>query len=163
MEFQNVTSRDRGAVETLSVLATAILREYYDPIVGAEQNSYMLDRFQSVHAIDEQLAHGYTYFLALSGGENIGFLAFYPRDGALYLSKLYLRREDRGRGHGREMLDFVKAQANAMNLAAIELNVNKHNETTRIYEKMGFVRIRSEKNDIGSGYFMDDYVYRLTL
>ena len=45
----------------------------------------------------------------------------------------------------------------------MELNVNKHNDTIRIYEKMGFRLLRSEKNDIGSGYYMDDYVYRLEL
>jgi len=30
-----------------------------------------------------------------------------------------------------------------------------------IYEKLGFKILRSEKNDIGQGYYMDDYVYRL--
>jgi hypothetical protein len=28
-----------------------------------------------------------------------------------------------------------------------------------IYEKLGFVRVRDEKNDIGHGYYMDDFVY----
>ena len=48
-----------------------------------------------------------------------------------------------------------------MGFDSIELNVNKNNETTGIYEKLGFKRIRSEVIDIGKGFVMDDYVYEL--
>ena len=59
------------------------------------------------------------------------------------------------------MLEFVVSKAKELQLHAIELNVNKYNPSTKIYEAMGMTRIRSEKLDIGGGYFMDDYVYRL--
>ena len=44
-------------------------------------------------------------------------------------------------------------------LDGIELNVNKHNSACRAYDRLGFEIIRSEKNDIGNGFYMDDYVY----
>ena len=163
MQFESVTLEDTAAINELSALATSILREYYDPIIGKAQNDYMLEKFQSVRAIHGQLEQGYRYYFAVAEGRRVGFLAFYPRGNALYLSKLYLLRQERGRGYGRAMMDFVVASARAQGLEAVELNVNKRNETTRIYEKMGFRILRSEKNDIGGGYDMDDYVYQLTL
>ena len=33
----------------------------------------------------------------------------------------------------------------------------------RVYEKLGFTVARAEKNDIGSGFFMDDHVYALNV
>lgn len=39
------------------------------------------------------------------------------------------------------------------------LNVNKDNSAVKVYERLGFVRIREEENDIGQGFFMDDFVY----
>jgi len=152
---------DEEQIEKMSALATAIIREYYDPLLGTAQNDYMIKKFQSVHAIREQLEHGYNYAFVKANGEPVGFMAFYPRGGAMYLSKLYLRADMRGRGFSRDMLAYVKEQAEKAGLSAIELNVNKYNKTTEIYEKLGFVRIRDEKNDIGSGFYMDDYVYRL--
>ena len=68
-------------------------------------------------------------------------MAFYPRGGELVLSKFYLVKAMRGRGYARRMLDFVLENARAL----------------------GFVRVREEKNDIGGGFFMDDYVYRYAL
>ena len=59
------------------------------------------------------------------------------------------------------MLDFCLKNAKEDGLNAIELNVNKMNASVAIYERFGFKRIRSECNDIGHGFFMDDYVYRL--
>ncbi|MBR1443062.1 MAG: GNAT family N-acetyltransferase [Firmicutes bacterium] len=93
----------------------------------------------------------------------MGFPAFYPRCDAMYLSKLYLKKEYRGKGFARAMPAFVINAAEKENKKAIELNVNKNNVSILIYEKLGFVKIRDEKNDIGNGFFMDDYVYRLEL
>ena len=164
MEFQPILPGDAAGIETLSALATRIVRAYYDPIIGVEQNDYMLARFQSVPGITAQLADGYHYYIARDEtGRDIGFLGFYPRGDELYLSKLYLDESARGHGYGRQMFDFVCAHARALGKAAVTLNVNKENPTTQIYERLGFVRWRAEKNDIGSGYYMDDYVYRYEL
>lgn len=93
----------------------------------------------------------------------VGFLAFYPRDNALYLSEFYLYESERGKGYFRQMLEFVISGAKKLNLNGIELNANKKNSACRAYESLGFKIVRSEKNSIGNGYFMDDYVYRLEL
>lgn len=39
------------------------------------------------------------------------------------------------------------------------LNVNKKNPAAAVYRHMGFQLLREEKNDIGNGFYMDDYVF----
>ena len=163
MTFQKLSISDPDGVREMSRVATAIVREHYDPILGTTQTDYMLEKFQSPAAIRGQLEHHYRYFFIREEGRDLGFVAFYPRENAMYLSKLYLRSEERGRGRARGIIDFVAGHARALGLGAIELNVNRFNRTVAIYEKLGFRRIREEKNDIGSGFFMDDFVYRLEL
>ncbi len=90
-------------------------------------------------------------------------MAFYPKKDSMYLSKFYLYRNERGKGYARSMMGYVKDEAKKQGLGRIELNVNKNNSACRIYEALGLRMIRSEKNDIGSGYFMDDYVYGLDI
>ena len=46
---------DDKEISEMSKMATEILREYYDPIIGKEQNDYMLELFQSEDAIRDQL------------------------------------------------------------------------------------------------------------
>lgn len=58
------------------------------------------------------------------------------------------------------MMKFVESNAKEQGLKGIELNVNKENDACRAYEKLGFKIVRSEKNSIGNGFYMDDYVYR---
>ena len=163
MVFEKLSFCDEGAVEEMSAIATAIVREHYDPILGKEQNDYMLKKFQSYDAIRGQLEQGYRYYFVGDKAHRLGFMAFYPRGGAMYLSKLYLYKDERGKGYSRRMIDFVAAEARAEGLSAIELNVNRFNGSVDIYEKLGFTRIRSEKIDIGSGYYMDDYVYSMSV
>ena len=152
---------DAKEITEMSQMATAILREHYDPIIGKEQNDYMLNMFQSENAIRDQLAHGYRYYFVREGDKDLGFLAFYPKENCLYLSKLYLYKDQRGKGFSRQILEMLKTQAKELGLNRIELNVNRNNPSVAIYESLGFAVAREEKNDIGNGFYMDDYVYAI--
>ena len=164
MTFQKLSISDPDGVCEMSRVATSIVREYYDPLLGTVQNDYMLEKFQSVRAIKEQLEHGYQYYFLCDGGKTVGFCAFILREDCLYLSKLYLYASERGKGYARATLNFLIEEAKKAGKDAIELNVNKYNDhSIFVYEKLGFVRIRAEMNDIGSGFYMDDFVYRLAL
>ena len=155
-----IVKTEKAEIKPLSILATSILREHYDPIVGKEQNDYMLEKFQSEKAISEQFEHGYIYYWVKSDGKNVGFLGFYPIEGKIYLSKFYLDKEYRGRKIARKMFEFMVDYTRKEGLKSIFLNVNKYNSNSiKVYEHLGFVKIRDEKNDIGHGYYMDDYVY----
>ena len=168
MRFRAIMSGEESGIRQLSQVASEIVREHYDPILGTEQNDYMIDKFQSVQGITEQLAEGYRYYLVYAGSDArneaspAGFIAFYPKKDCMYLSKLYLYKEERGKGYGRLMLEFVIGEAEKLGLPAVELNVNINNPTVQVYEKMGFFMARREKNPIGHGFYMDDYVYRLS-
>ena len=159
MEFRLVQKQEE--VRRLSEIAKEIIREYYDPLLGVAQNAYMIELFQSEEGIRRQIAQGYVFYLPEEGGRSLGFFAYRFKGDHLYLSKFYLYAAERGKGNGREILRFLKGVALDAGVRAIELNVNKENPTIAVYEKMGFRRIRAEKNDIGQGYYMDDYVYRL--
>ena len=161
--FDRLAPGDEAGIAEMSAMAGAIVREHFDPIIGSAQNDYMIGLFQTPEAIRGQLEHGYRYYFVRLEGRDIGFLAFYPREGAMYLSKFYLYREERGKGYARTMMDFVIRNAREAGLSAVELNVNRNNSAVKVYESLGFAVVRTEKNDIGSGFYMDDYVFRLDL
>lgn len=153
-----ITAMKKEEIVTMSELATEIVREHFDKIIGKEQNDYMISLFQTPSAISSQLEKGYQYFFVSVDGENIGFLAFYQKENYLYLSKFYLKNDFRGRGYAHRMLDFTSDFARNRGLSRIELNVNRNNFAVDVYKKLGFEIIREEKNDIGNGFYMDDYV-----
>ena len=163
MLFIELQHDDTHDISTMSQMATSIVREHFDPLIGKEQNDYMLAMFQTETAIKKQLECGYRYFFVQENGRNIGFIAFYPKESVMYLSKFYLYKNERGKGYAHQMLNFVIDESIKIGLNAIELNVNKHNSACQAYNKLGFKIIRSEKNDIGNGFFMDDYVYRFEI
>ena len=161
MNYEKISASNTVEIKELSALATEIVKEHFDSLIGAAQNDYMIRRFQSVPAITEQLEHGYQYyFVSDIAGNKVGFLAFYPRGNELYLSKFYLQKAQRGKGIAKDMLQFVIQRAQEVGLSSIVLNVNKNNSAVLAYEKLGFIKIIEEKNDIGNGYVMDDFVYR---
>ena len=163
MVFEQLRLSDESGIAEMSDMASAIVREHFDPLIGKEQNDYMLSLFQSRDAIRRQLENGYRYYFVRLDDRNIGFVAFYPKGDSMYLSKFYLYRSERGKGYSRQMMDFVILETRSEGLKRIELNVNRGNSACRAYEHLGFRIIRSEKIDIGQGFYMDDYIYRLDL
>lgn len=159
MQFEKVLLQKPDDIAELSKLATIIIREHFDPLIGKEQNDYMLNMFQTVEAITKQIMQGYQYYFVCINQMRVGFFAFYPRNKELYLSKFYLEKQSRGKGYAREMFGFIVEQAKLAKLDTIVLNVNRDNFAAKVYERLGFVKIREEKNAIGHGFFMNDYVF----
>jgi ribosomal protein S18 acetylase RimI-like enzyme len=95
----------------------------------------------------------------------IGYCAIVPKEGCALLSKLYVHIDFRGNGIARSLLEEVKALCCwEYGLDKIQLTVNKHNDSAiAVYQKSGFVVVDSVNTDIGSGFFMDDYVMEFTL
>lgn len=150
---------NENEIDELSAFATQIVRNHFDSIIGTAQNDYMLSKFQTVEAIAEQFVHGYRYYWAVQEGKKAGFLAFFPRDGKMYLSKFYVHKDFRGKRIASGMFEFLVEETKKQGLDSIFLNVNRDNtEVINIYYHLGFVKTREEKNDIGSGFYMDDYV-----
>ena len=77
----------------------------------------------------------------------------------LKLDKLYLKPDFHGRGIGSKVLQYLTECASDAGYKAICLNVNKENvRAIRAYSKNGFKKKASVKIDIGSGFFMDDFI-----
>ncbi len=151
-------------IKTLAALAKEIWRQHFTPILGEGQVAYMVEKFQSERALTEQLAQGYQYFLFEVDGVYVGFTGIHPEDGKLFLSKLYLKKEYRKRGLAREAFEFLIRYCKDHSLSAVWLTVNRYNtDTIEVYRHLGFVTIREQKVDIGSGFYMDDYVMEFSV
>lgn len=155
-------SKVRSEREILEVasLAHTIWREHYTPLLGSDQVEYMLETIQSPGPVAAQIADGYDYYLIRRAGGSVGYAAVKLNDPApdMFLSKLYLLRDERGRGFAKTVLEELDDIARKAAQKEIWLTVNRGNSSVEKYERLGF-RIREERvTDIGHGYVMDDYI-----
>lgn len=160
--FQKVESEE--AIRTLAETADQVWHEYFTTILSLEQIDYMVDQFQSEHALKKQIANeGYEYYMMVSNQKVIGYIGIHPEE-TMFLSKLYLLKDYRGKGYASRAFRFIEKRAKELGLSKIWLTVNRYNtHTIQVYEKKGFQIVRSQVTDIGSGYVMDDYVMEKSL
>jgi ribosomal protein S18 acetylase RimI-like enzyme len=160
-------ARSREDIKTIVRLAREIWTEHFTPIIGAAQVRYMLDTIQSEDAISGQIrTQGYEYFCGFDGNGPVGYCAFvHEKEKArLFLSKLYVGKENRGKGLGRYMFSFVKNEAVRRDATSLWLTVNRHNtDVIAIYQHMGLSITDARVQHIGDGFVMDDYVMELGL
>ena len=152
-------------IPSVAELASGIWHEYFPIILSDEQIDYMVERFQSSDAMLEQVHEkGYHYAYITEGDDILGYTAVCPRGDCLFLSKLYLKKENRGKGLGSASLQLIFQYARENGFRSVCLTVNKHNDKAiSAYRRNGMEVIHSICTDIGDGFVMDDYVMEKVL
>ena len=161
--LQFVPVRTPAQLEVVAALAHEIWYEFYVPLIGRAQVDYMVAKFQNVAAMQSQIDQGYEYFLVQredTAGQvrDIGYCAWQEQaDGAVFLSKFYLRKSARGAGTGRKCMEFIEGLARRRGHSLLWLTVNKGNPSVQAYQRLGFRIAADLVMDIGGGFVMDDY------
>ena len=129
----------------------------------------MVENFQSLEAIERDMAeHAYEYWFLRTedDGRIVGYTGGHaePETNRYFISKIYLRAEERGKGFASQAIAFYDQLARERGLDALYLTVNKHNELgVRAYLGKGFEIIDAVETDIGNGFVMDDYIMELAV
>ncbi len=161
LEFKIVD--DINTIAQVSRLARDIWHEHYLPMIGSNQVLYMLEKFQSEDAIQQQINEGYRYYLIIDRQIDkqveAGYFSVKDKGEKLFLSKLYVLKSWRGKGIGKQGIEFIKS---TFSNSVIQLTVNKNNSNSiAFYKNVGFKIVDDVVTDIGSGFVMDDYVMEM--
>jgi len=154
----------------------------YGHIISQEQIDFMLDWMYSDASLEKQMNTGCEFYIASIKKENelwdaVGFCSVSPEEEkdatdhmnekvegakAHKLNKLYVLPTAQGTGAGKALLNQSIEVAKAAGSSSLFLQVNKLNTAYTFYLKHGFIKEAEFKFDIGNGFFMDDYVMRLS-
>jgi ribosomal protein S18 acetylase RimI-like enzyme len=145
----------------------------YGHIISQEQIDFMLDWMYSDASLATQMNTGCEFYIVSIKNENsdwdaVGFCSVSPDDEkvegpkAHKLNKLYVLPAAHGTGAGKALLNKAIEVAKAAGSSSIFLQVNKHNNAYTFYLKYGFEKEAEFKFDIGNGFYMDDYIMRLS-
>ena len=152
------------SLEAVRTIAKDIWPKTFASILSADQIAYMMKMMYAPEVMEKEFAAGYIFELVVIDGVPGGYIVCSPCDEdpqhILKLHKAYLLQEYHSKGIGQLMLDRALTLAAEGGFECVHLNVNKQNERAiRAYQRNGFTLLRAEKNPIGCGYYMDDYVF----
>lgn len=160
-----VLVREPERIAELANFAEGIFREYFSTLHSADKVEYLVNYLLSTEALTNAIAdEGYEYYFVDEGEEHVGFIGIKPDDGYLFLSKLYLAKDARGKGYGRAEFEFVKERARELGFNRIRLTCARDNiASLDRYDHMGFKKIARVNSNVGGGFEMNDYVMEYTL
>jgi len=156
----------------------------YGHIISQEQIDFMLDWMYSDASLEKQMHTGCEFYIAsikkVDGQwDAVGFCSVSldnekeeeeennsteKVEGSKVhkLNKLYVFPSAQGTGAGKALLNKSIEVAKAAGSSSLFLQVNKLNTAYTFYLKHGFIKEAEFKFDIGNGFYMDDYVMRLS-
>lgn len=163
MEIKLEQVKAQEQINSLCEIAERVWHLTYDSLLPDGQVEYMIEKFQSAHAVKDQMENlNYRYYMMICGGQNVGFIGFSPRyEGReeMFLSKVYLLPEFRGHGAVKAAFSLLEEETRKEGLSKIRLTVNKGNtHAVEVYSHYGFETVEKVKTDIGEGFVMDDFI-----
>ncbi len=144
--------------QTIEQLAWEILPEHYAPFVPDVHTKFLVEKFQTVKALQQQIQNNFEYYL-LSYSENIvGYVGIQIKKNSILLSKLYILKSHRKKGIGDVAMEFVIQRARKEKIKEIELIVNRKNyNTIEFYKKRGYIITEEQINTFENGHTVEDY------
>jgi GNAT superfamily N-acetyltransferase len=161
-----VTQLTKDDIIVVHQLAKEIWPVVYKDIISQDQIDYMLEWMYNINTLTEQAQIGFLYYMVTHHGVPKGFVGLepnFPEAGTLRMHKLYVKSQDHGLGLGKALLEKSIEVANELDLATINLNVNRFNKAVDFYKHNRFQVVKEENINIGKGFVMEDYVMVLAV
>ena len=160
--------RDPAQLKVIEDLAWQIFPRTYEGLIPSQQIPYMMRLMYDDSVLRKEFADGMNFAIIREGAAPVGYVSWHltETDGSkvMRLEKLYLDFACHGRSIGNLGIRHVIEDAGRAGAKYISLNVHKRNlRAQKAYLRAGFYRWRSEKEDVGSGFFKDDYIMRYDL
>lgn len=163
MEVTKATITDIPIIQELAASTWPVA---YSEILSNEQLQYMLRKFYSNNALEEQMLTKGHQFYIIKDEKNaaLGFASFSNEETKTFkLQKLYVLPNEQGKNLGKALFFSVVHEVRNLGGIRLILNVNRYNKARFFYEKLGFEIIEETDIDIGNSYFMNDFVMELNL
>lgn len=147
-------------VDATVELARVVWQGHYPGIISQAQIDYMLAQRYKPGLIRQLMARGDLWLAARAGIEMVGFAHGHAlQDGDYKLDKLYIHSGWQRHGIGGLLVREVASRAQRHGCVRLLVRVNRQNQQAiNAYLKYGFQVATLIVEDIGGGFFMDDYV-----
>jgi GNAT superfamily N-acetyltransferase len=165
MKLITATEQDIPLIQNL---ARRSWENAYADILSNEQMEYMLSEMYSQSELGKHFKDSnYHYYLIMDEHTNSfeGFIGYehHYEENTTKLHRIYLVPESKGKGFGKEALQFLNRKVSESGDRRIILNVNKNNDARRFYESQGYRVYDDGVFDIGNGFVMDDYLMEVLI
>ncbi len=148
-----------GDLDNLVQIAYEIWSNHFKLMFDRETLSKLIESAQSKKSILSQIEDGYQYFFIIEEGKRIGYYAYKINQSSyeLFLSKIYIYSDQRGKGIGRKVLSHLEKLCHDAGIRKITLTVYHGNTNSiKAYEKWGFANLGLIDRQFDNGLIFQD-------
>jgi len=131
--------------EEHAVAYVRICRDHLPALVAMEEASYP-DPWNLGMFTQEITGQSSHFYVALRDGEMVGYAGFWLLLDEAHITKITVAGNERRRGHGQALLEFLMDRARALDAKTVRLEVRASNAAARgLYQRNGFQEVGVRK------------------
>ena len=142
-------------IDEISKLIKKILNEFYNNAFEKDILEYILNFVESDIIKNEIKIDKAQYFFIKFKQKNIGFFKLDIKNNNLYIAKIYLLKEFRFKGFGKQVFSIIKELALKDKLNKIVVFIEETNKVAiKVFKNWGFTKEADIVKYIGSNYYI---------
>jgi ribosomal-protein-alanine N-acetyltransferase len=131
--------------EDRAVAYVRLCSDHVDTVLAMEQESYP-DPWTQGMFCQEIVGSASSFYVVLRDGEIVGYGGFWLLLDEAHITKITVRPDLRGQGHGQELLDFLMGRAREQGAVSMRLEVRYSNHAAQgLYRANGFYEVGIRK------------------
>jgi ribosomal protein S18 acetylase RimI-like enzyme len=154
MDIRKAALQDLPLIQQL---AQEIWWPTYEAYISEAQISFMLTQIYNLEALKAQMEEGHTFILLYQDEKAVGFSSYSFSHTVCKIHKLYILPALQGMGAGKQIMNYISAEAFANGATLLRLNVNRNNPALHFYQRLGFC-IAEEVDIPYYEFILNDYV-----
>ena len=136
----NISQLSKDDIFIVNQLAHSIWPDAFEHFLEPDQIEYMLEWMYNINTLTEQVQTGHLYYMITEEGEPKGFIGLepnFPDAGTLRIHKLYVDTKSHGKGLGKALLEKAIEIGKELDVATLNLTVNRDNKAVDFYKSKG--------------------------
>ncbi|MBU1042922.1 MAG: GNAT family N-acetyltransferase [Candidatus Omnitrophica bacterium] len=151
--------KTKKQIDALVAIAYSIWNEHFSSMFDKQTLAKIIKVAQSKKTIVKQISDNYQYFFINQNNKRIGYFAYKidEEQRELFLSKIYIQVDQRGKGIGRKVLQYLEGLCFEYNLSKMTLTVyHKNTNSIKAYENWGFLSLGMIDRKFDNGLIFED-------
>ncbi len=139
IKITKIKSRDNKSLDILCDITKTIWEEYFLKFIPKKEIDKMTHFLQRDILKAEIHSDGCNYYLITNDEETIGYFELHQKEDYMALTQIYILKEYRYKGFGRQIFEFIKDIVLKSDIRIIKTYPNKSDlELTQYFRNLGF-------------------------
>ncbi len=161
--FYKINPKNQKDLIDLFNIAKITKKPFLESLFPKEITNYLFYFFDENFYKNKIEFDEFSYYLISEDSKTIGFFGIKNFNDILFISDIFITKENHNKGIGKKVVDFIKNKAKELNLKILQTSIYQNDKNSEFFfKKLNFKKISTQARYLGSDIYLLENVFEFS-